>query len=150
MVQVPLELIVSVLAVTSADTIHYLDTQTGEIVSVTDPFDDDAPNELLELAVEDARYIPLPGFEEVEAEDIRVRFADAQNEDVRRELARTARGLYAAMEFPLAVRDAGLQAAWDSFHDEALAGLAARWAADKGIGLRQNQQAPQAVQRDEL
>lgn len=133
--QVPRHLIISVLAVSSEDALHYLDTKTGEIVSLNDPFDADDPNELMELAVCDDRYVALPGFEEVDAERIEVRFAEQQDDAVRENLLRCAQSLYSKMLFPEAVRNAGLRETWESFRDEALGVLAARWAASNELQL---------------
>lgn len=133
--QVPRGLIVSVLAVTREDALHYLDTENGEIVSVDDPFDADDPNELLELAVVDRRYVALPGLEEIEAAHIEAQFAERQEAPVREELLRAAGSLYSKMLFPEAVARAGLREDWESFRDEALGILAESWAASNAIVL---------------
>lgn len=132
---VPLGLIVSVLAAMGEDDFHYLDTKSGEVVSVYDPFESDETSELLEIAVTTEQYVPIPSFEEIEEARIPARFASEQDETVRGALLAAAQSIYARASFPQAVREAGLQSAWDAYRDAALEAIALEWAAEHNLVL---------------
>lgn len=134
--EVQLGLIVSVLDVATDSDIHYLDRQTGQIVTVSDAFDDDDADDLTALMVEDMpeRFAALPGTEQTGR--IRALFALAEaDEDRRQRLLAAARHLYAHAEFPEALEALGLTEAWTAFREQELTRIAEEWAEVHGITL---------------
>ncbi len=145
---VALEEIVEGMQWQSDDMTSYLNTKTGQVVSVSD--DDLASAEvgdpskqlsdweaeaigIARAVLQGSDYVALPDQFEIDEYRIMERFASDAEEAVRERLLRAIRGSGAFRYFKDTVHELGLAQEWYSFRGQAYEQIAADWCRDNGI-----------------
>lgn len=134
--------VIEAMEITNEDCASYLDTETGEIITVTEEERHLVEEESLEnvpewqremlpkirAALESDRFLELPDRFDIHEWSIMDEFSRAQaSERVRQELADAIHGAGAFRIFRSAIRRLGLERSWYQFRDEALAEIARNW-----------------------
>jgi len=131
------------------ETVNYLDTETGEAVTISREVlcavedgeeEEDVPGwpdeewEAAEAILATNRYVPLPGSEEIPEWRWMSEFAGTMEKPRQREeLCRALSGPKAHRRFRSAVRGLGVERAWFAQRDAALRRFAAEWLSARGI-----------------
>src|SRR5215475_5544964 len=148
-VQVKLKDIIEGLEFLTDEGTSYLNTTTGEVVSITDeelraaendePLEDfpDWQHDVIRMAkdiVETDHYLPLPDRFEIHEYQIMERFClSVDDEDIRDDLCDAIRGRGAFRRFKDRVQLYGLADDWYRYRDEALREIAMAWCEAHGI-----------------
>jgi hypothetical protein len=148
-VQVKLKDIIEGLEFQSDECFSYLNTATGEVVSVTteelraaeedEPLEDfpEWQHDALRIArdiVETEHYLPLPDRFEINEYQIMERFClSIDDEDMREDLCEAIRGRGAFRRFKDRMQLYGMDEEWYRYRDAALREIAVAWSAAHGI-----------------
>jgi hypothetical protein len=146
---VKLQDIVDELSFIPDEAASYLNTATGEVVSVTNEelraAEEDRPcedfpewqHDAIRIAgeiLETDHYLPLPTKFDIHEYSIMERFCYAvEDEAMREELCRAIRGRGAFRHFKDTIHDSGMAEAWYRYRDEALREIAFSWCEEHGI-----------------
>jgi hypothetical protein len=147
--RVKLSDIVEGLEFQSDECFSYLNTATGEVVSVTneelraaeedEPLEDfpDWQHEAIRMAkdiLETDHYLSLPDRFEIHEYSIMERFClSVDDEDIRDDLCNAIRGRGAFRYFQDRIRAYGIAEAWYRYRDAALREIAVGWCEEHGI-----------------
>lgn len=137
------------LELVTDEILAYLNTQTGEVITVTledlRAAEEDLPltdyPDWQQEAIEEARQVlesdnllALPDKYEIYEYDIMRRFCDSKEDyNLSDEMAVAIRGRGAFRRFKDKIRHYNLEEQWYSFHFEALKEVAIRWCQDNGL-----------------
>ena len=147
--QVTLKDIIEGLEFQSDEQSSYLNTATGEVVSVTteelqaaeedEPLEDfpEWQHDAIRIArdmVEMDHYLPLPDRFEINEYSIMERFClSVDDDDLRDDLCDAIRGRGAFRRFKDRVQAYGIAEAWYRYRDEALREIAVAWCEAQGL-----------------
>jgi hypothetical protein len=147
--RVKLSDIIDGLEFQSDESFSYLNTATGEVVSVTTEelraAEEDAPLEdfpdwqhdairIAQDIVETDHYLPLPDRFEIHEYSIMERFClSVDDEDIRDDLCNAIRGRGAFRRFKDRVQAYGIAENWYRYRDAALREIAVAWCDEHGI-----------------
>jgi hypothetical protein len=130
---------------------YYLDTNTGEVIMLSDEefnaVEDDEPIEnypewhrelitLARLVLEDklGRFVPLPTSFDIHEYSIMERFSRKYPDiGISQELCELIQGRGAFRRFKDAIHEYGIQDEWYKYKDAALVDIAKEWCEDHGI-----------------
>jgi hypothetical protein len=148
-VQVKLKDIIEGLAFLTDEGTSYLNTTTGEVVSITDEelraAEEDEPledfpewqHDAIRIAkdiVETDHYLPLPDRFEIHEYSIMERFCLlVDDEDIRDDLCNAIRGRGAFRYFKDRIHAYGIAEEWYRYRDAALREIAMAWCEEHGI-----------------
>jgi hypothetical protein len=151
MVQFRLEDIVDALGFQSEVHKYYLDTNTGEVIMLSDEevnaVEDDEPlenypewhRELIKLArlvLEDklGRFLPLPTSFDIHEYSIMERFSSKYPDiGISQELCELIQGRGAFRRFKDVIHELGIQDEWYTYKEAALVDIAKQWCEEHGI-----------------
>jgi hypothetical protein len=148
-VQVKLKDIIEGLAFLTDEGTSYLNTTTGEVVSITDEelraAEEDEPledfpewqHDAIRIAkdiVETDHYLPLPDRFEIHEYSIMERFClSVDDDDLRDDLCDAIRGRGAFRRFKDSIQAYGIAEEWYRYRDAALREIAMAWCEEHGI-----------------